>query len=751
MGTWNEQSATAFKNAGGKNLGSSISSVASGLQGMAEAFTSNSKIADTTGIENSIEDVAATKFGYGDYDSLMTAYDNLDTAEETNWKDIRGSSGGQQVMNTLKGVASGASAGASVGGPWGAVAGAVIGLGSGIAGIFTGNKKAKKEAARLNELAEAANERQTNNFQNNASNISQKMFNNAALNLAAYGGVLSSPDIDTYFKSKVRLSAFGGTIKQKNMRYFGLGNHYANGGFTGGGWNNGVIIVGKGGTHESNPYDGVLMGVDNEGTPNLVEENEVIFNDYVFSNRLKPTKEQLKKVLLPKKFEGKTYASIAKLIQKESEMNPNDYISLNSLMDGMTKLTTIQEETRAKEKKTNKFAKGGNMFDDGSFLPQVGDINNFAYFNDGKYDDSYISALNNLSLENDNELLTNLNKYYNEKMGTNLAVDQNFVDLTKRLGQDEKYGEFHKQIGQALTPRMLNTDIEVEDVPLEISDVDFDMPSDNFIVVRDPSDKLGKVSEIKGKATTKGAGLAKEKGKEKSSSTNFIEGLRYAPAIGSTLTALGDMFTKEDYTNPNLVRDAARQVRNVKSNPVGQYLRYNPFDTNYEQTKLGNLNASTQRNILNLASGNRGTAMASLLSTNAFATGQMGDLYRKASEYNEGQRRAITGFNRETDVFNSQQSLQSQAYNQEADRTRLSAAIQEANMRDNIETTLYNARSSNLSTALTNIGNVGRDSFNSNNAEKYLKASGLYDQYKAYMAKKGGKLNKKKNRRGLTF
>jgi hypothetical protein len=29
------------------------------------------------------------------------------------------------------------------------------------------------------------------------------------------------------------------------------------------------------------------MGVDQEGTPNLVEEGEVIYNDYVFSKRLK--------------------------------------------------------------------------------------------------------------------------------------------------------------------------------------------------------------------------------------------------------------------------------------------------------------------------------------------------------------------------------------------------------------------------------------------------------------------------------
>ena len=32
------------------------------------------------------------------------------------------------------------------------------------------------------------------------------------------------------------------------------------------------------------------MGIDNQGIPNLVEEGEVVFNDYVFSNRLKVPK-----------------------------------------------------------------------------------------------------------------------------------------------------------------------------------------------------------------------------------------------------------------------------------------------------------------------------------------------------------------------------------------------------------------------------------------------------------------------------
>ena len=51
-------------------------------------------------------------------------------------------------------------------------------------------------------------------------------------------------------------------------------------------WDNGFTYIGNGGSHESNPNEGVQVGVDPQGIPNLVEEGEVIFNDYVFSNRL---------------------------------------------------------------------------------------------------------------------------------------------------------------------------------------------------------------------------------------------------------------------------------------------------------------------------------------------------------------------------------------------------------------------------------------------------------------------------------
>lgn len=119
---------------------------------------------------------------------------------------------------------------------------------------------------------------------------------------------------------------------------------------------NGVTTIGNGGTHESNPYEGVQIGVDPQGIPNLVEEGEVIYDDYVFSNRLRVPKEVRQKY----KLRGVTFADAAKQLQKESEERPNDPISKRGLNAAMAMLQQEQETIRM-EKESNKYAKGGKL------------------------------------------------------------------------------------------------------------------------------------------------------------------------------------------------------------------------------------------------------------------------------------------------------------------------------------------------------------------------------------------------------
>lgn len=72
-----------------------------------------------------------------------------------------------------------------------------------------------------------------------------------------------------------------------------------------------------------------------EGVPNLVEEGETVFNDYVFSKRIKVPESFSKKYRLGKDI---TFAEASKKLAKESEERPNDPISRNGLRYFMSDL-----------------------------------------------------------------------------------------------------------------------------------------------------------------------------------------------------------------------------------------------------------------------------------------------------------------------------------------------------------------------------------------------------------------------------
>lgn len=129
-------------------------------------------------------------------------------------------------------------------------------------------------------------------------------------------------------------------------------------------FSNGQVIVGNGGTHEENPMEGVPMGMDAEGSPNLVEQGEVIFNDYVFSNRLFADGGLLESFNLPKSYDGHSFAAIAEKLGDESKERPNDPISKRGLMSSMSRLQQAQEMVRQKNQKGQEgvqYAHGGKM------------------------------------------------------------------------------------------------------------------------------------------------------------------------------------------------------------------------------------------------------------------------------------------------------------------------------------------------------------------------------------------------------
>ena len=123
--------------------------------------------------------------------------------------------------------------------------------------------------------------------------------------------------------------------------------------------NRGITFIDNGGTHEENPFGGVQMGIGNNNKPNLVEEGEVIYNDYVFSNRLTADKPLLKKNNIPSSYNDYTFAKIAEKMTSEAKERPNDRISTNGVLKSLERLKNAQEEVRNNITDDNVFWGGG--------------------------------------------------------------------------------------------------------------------------------------------------------------------------------------------------------------------------------------------------------------------------------------------------------------------------------------------------------------------------------------------------------
>lgn len=153
---------------------------------------------------------------------------------------------------------------------------------------------------------------------------------------------------DKYPTSTVRRANFARNASGWNN---GKAKRYALGGdvqTNGSDFTDGLTEVNAGGTHEENPNGGVPMGVAPDNNPNLVEEGETIYDDYVFSNRIKPDEETLSKFHMPKN-SSMTYADLSKKLEKESKERPNDPISQDGLSAMLGKLAQEQERQKAEE------------------------------------------------------------------------------------------------------------------------------------------------------------------------------------------------------------------------------------------------------------------------------------------------------------------------------------------------------------------------------------------------------------------
>ena len=150
-------------------------------------------------------------------------------------------------------------------------------------------------------------------------------------------------------------------IRAMEQNLLSLGGNLFN---RGANYDSGLMLINEGGSHESNPNEGIQLGTDEQGNPNLVEQGEVVYKDYVFSNRLHLTEEELKKNFLPTSLKNTTFAYAAEQIGKNLIETPTDNLERNKVESFLQRLANIQEAQRAKMGKqgTQQMAYGGNKY-----------------------------------------------------------------------------------------------------------------------------------------------------------------------------------------------------------------------------------------------------------------------------------------------------------------------------------------------------------------------------------------------------
>lgn len=522
------------------------------------------------------------------------------------------------------------------------------------------SNKASKEFRRLKNEQEIAQARGLQAYADAATNIDKNNDMNIMANYAAYGGSFNG------YKD-------GGSLSTQGTE-----------------WSNGVTTINNGGKHEENIYEGVPIGIDVQGTPNLVEEGEVIWEDYVFSNRIKVPKSIRNKYKL-KGNKDMTFADAVKKASKESEERPNDPISKKGLEDTLSKLQYEQESIRQKKmlvNRKNKYNNGG----------------------------------------------TKVNKFDGESTNSMNLIYPSFIPEP-----DKPY----------TIPTIFNFK---------------GTNSNNF-----------KSSDLKGVQIVP----KYVKDDNNKNNNNWETKLRYAPIVGSALGVAQNLLSKPDYSNADRLEEISEDVGNyipVSYDTISNYLEYKPFDRNFYLNKLEAQSGATRRSIMNSINPSRNAA---LLAADYNAQTQLGDLARRAEEYNLAQRQSVEQFNRDTNKFNSEMGLKAAMANQEmalrAKSGKLSGISQAMALRNAIDDRRNTSYSANLTNLFNNLGNLGIDAYNRADRDMLLRSGVLgtlsekpqdwtdkqWDKYRLDILNsynksnsknieaKGGKLNRRKG--GFTY
>lgn len=756
------------------------------------------------------------------------------------------------------------------------VLGGIISAGSGIIGGLTtamfGSKLNKENIARIDSVNNAMNILQVDDSTNNSvadafgtvdfgSNFTRKdvgkdgWFSNkaknkykvltaqraAAINRANATLLNAAENADTTMDQEImaNFAANGGQLERKV-------NLFSTGGFLstqGGDFFTGITEINAGGTHEENPNGGVQVGVDPEGTPNLVEEGEVIWDGYVFSNRIKVPKKVQEKYKLGTN-DNLTFADAVKYAARESKERPNDPISANGLVDSMQTLQqeqeTIREAMQAKElaKKMKQLPDEdkaqvlqGMMQEEPSpemqGTPQMegmpmnpsmgipesapimqayggrkanvfatGDQITFGYNNDGvnfdniHSDSGWYKPAVNFVLDNwddprvqnwiKNIYVPRINKYNANRPGyTPITADYVTKDRYGRYSLDGLYGAWYMGNGdldqildissdgvfsgkwkpdpavaaaavpavvgqkdaaavvpavtQARRDYFINPDGGLELMPtywegraaqgtmLGDQDISGKTYDDLFgtgigrvykdSTKRDPKDGVQYTDHYWGAAPADTDELG-----------HYPTWLRYMEPIGQLGLVLTDALGLTNKPDTDDIDAAVNAIQTsgayqpITFNPIGDYRRYKPLDRDYYLNKLNAEAGATRRDIMNVSGGNRGTAIAGLLSADYNAQQSIGDTLMKQELANRQHEGEVAEFNRGTNQFNASGIFEADKANQQAMRSarsiQLNAMFEGAKYKAAAKSQAAQARGLNIAGLFSSLGQIGLEAQN---------------------------------------
>ena len=472
-------------------------------------------------------------------------------------------------------------------------------------------------------------------------------------------------------------------------------------------FNNGVRFIEEGGSHEENPVGGVPQGIAPDGQPNLVEEGEVIFNDYVYSKRLKVPKKDYEMLGLKENKEY-TYADAAEMLQRESKERPNDPVSKKNMEAMFARLQTSQDELKQKrdaQKMKREFDKMSP--EEQAYMLQAMQGSQQAQFAKGG---------NLFGHRFDTESQMYRAPYYPTYMNQAFNLDGILAPQ-----QSSVYLDALKQRWEREYPILMQKNYTpVKDLKIEkLSTLPTLEQLNYYNEVQDEVKRQDKsVSKIKkSKADTN---------EDFNNNSSAAQALRSLPVWGSAIGALASMFDTPDYSNIEKAERAMYAVPKVSAQPIGQRLTYRPVDINYIANTLNNNSLGARRAAIEGSLGNSAAASPQLAALNYTSQTALGNALMQAMKENREQEERVATFNRGTDTFNSEMGLKAAVQNQNLDLAKADFLMNTGQLRNAERDAVQANRNASISSFLNNAGNLGQDMLSREQVAALIKDGAYY-------------------------